>query len=321
VTVADNNVSGQVEEFFHAMGQGTGGQISKNLSVVRNDMGYVHRIGIELQQQDVSNALVQFNDMHDEYNPAQFSFLVSAACCGSAGGSTSPGVNINNNVLFNNVALSSGESYNVGYGIELWGYGSEATDNLLQAAHFANAISMGGFSANPSAGMIAVGNVIQGNVTAPNCEMGGTAPSCTYAGTSTVSPNTGSSTISAQSSGIPTITQSGTTFSITDSAPNTSIWYTTDGSTPVPGVSQLYTGPFFTSTTITVTAVGMWGTGANPPSYAAGYGYIPSTPVTANNLIAVTPPPVVVTPPASVPLSCSTVLTGSTVVTTCSPAQ
>lgn len=313
LTVIDNNVSGQIEEFFHTLAQGTNGQISKNLVIENNDLGFVHRIGIELQQQDVQNAVVQYNDMHDEFNPAQFSFLISAACCGSAGGSTTPGVVINDNVLFNNVALSSGETYNVGYGIELWGFGSQATGNLLQAQHFANAIALGGFSSGPSSGMKATGNTIQGNITAPNCEMGGTAPSCTFAGTSTIAPNTGSSTISAQVSQAPAIWLSNGVFTLDESAANTSVWYTTDGSTPVPGqgTAKLYAAPFQAATTTTVKAVGMWGSGANPYSYASGYGYTTSQVISSTFTVIPPPPP---PPPAPV---CTSVQTGFTLTVTC----
>lgn len=315
LTVADNNVSGQVEEFFHTLAQGTGGQVSKGLTIVRNDMSNVHRIGIELQQQDVSNAVVQYNDMRDEFNPAQFSFLISAACCGAAGGSASPGVVINNNVLFNNVPLSSGETYNVGYGIELWGNGSQATGNLLQAKSFANAIALGGFSSGPSAGLQATGNVIQGNITVPNCEMGGASPNCTYAGASVMSPNTGSSTINAQVSATPQIAQVNGIFTLSVASQNTSIWYTTDGSNPVPGVSQLYTTPFQVSGTTTVKAVGMWGTGANPYSYASGYGYVAS-PAVSSTFTVIPPPP----PPPPAPV-CTSMQTGSTLVITCTGVQ
>jgi hypothetical protein len=289
LTVANNNVSGQIEEFFHTLAQGNGGQISKNLTIVNNDMGYVHRIGIELQQQDVQGAVVKFNDMRDEYNPAQFSFLISAACCGPTGGSTSPGVLIQDNVLFNNVPLSTGESYNVGYGIELWGNGSQATGNLLQSLHFANAIALGGFSGSTSAGLVATNNTIQGNITAPNCEYNG----CQYISGQTVSPNAGSSTISAVSLASPIITLAGNVFTIAGPAAlNSTVWFTTDGTTPVPGqgTSQVYSTSITAASAMTVKAVSMWGTGANPYSYAAGYGYAPS-PVTSAPYTPAPPPP------------------------------
>jgi hypothetical protein len=61
---------------------------------------------------------------------------------------------------------------------------------------------------------------------------------------------------------------------------NTGIWYTTDGSTPVPGAGTakyIASGGTFTlSANTTVKAVGMWGAANQPTSYASGYGYVPS---------------------------------------------
>jgi hypothetical protein len=70
---------------------------------------------------------------------------------------------------------------------------------------------------------------------------------------------------------------------LSDTGPNTGIWYTTDGSLPVPGsgTAQLYTGPFTITNGAVVTAVGMWGAPNQPVSYPAGYGYTPSTAVAA----------------------------------------
>jgi hypothetical protein len=61
---------------------------------------------------------------------------------------------------------------------------------------------------------------------------------------------------------------------------NTGIWYTTDGSTPVPGsgtAKYLASGQTFQLDSAgTVKAVGMWGTPPQPTSYPSGYGFVPS---------------------------------------------
>ena len=66
---------------------------------------------------------------------------------------------------------------------------------------------------------------------------------------------------------------------------NTGIWYTTDGSTPVPGsgTAQYIAsgGTIAVSTTTTVKAVGMWGAQNQPTSYPSGYGYAPSAVISA----------------------------------------
>jgi hypothetical protein len=66
---------------------------------------------------------------------------------------------------------------------------------------------------------------------------------------------------------------------------NTTDWCTTDGSTPSAGggTSIGYTngGSFNITTTKTVKCLGMWGSLNQPYSYASGFGYVPSSVVTA----------------------------------------
>lgn len=68
---------------------------------------------------------------------------------------------------------------------------------------------------------------------------------------------------------------------------NTGVWYTTDGSTPVPGqgtANRLDSGGTFTIAspgTTTVKAVGMWGAANQQASYQSGFGFVPSAVVTA----------------------------------------
>jgi hypothetical protein len=66
---------------------------------------------------------------------------------------------------------------------------------------------------------------------------------------------------------------------------NTGIWYTTDGSTPVPGAGTAQYiqsgGTMNVTATTTVKAVGMWGARNQPTSYPSGLGYVPSAVVSA----------------------------------------
>jgi Chitobiase/beta-hexosaminidase C-terminal domain len=68
------------------------------------------------------------------------------------------------------------------------------------------------------------------------------------------------------------------TVTLADNGLNTSIYYTTDGTTPVPGAgtTRLYTGPITLTETATVKAVGMWGVPPQPVRYTAPYGFAPS---------------------------------------------
>jgi hypothetical protein len=47
------------------------------------------------------------------------------------------------------------------------------------------------------------------------------------------------------------------------------------------GTARYYTGPFTITNTATVKAVGMWGSANQPSSYPSGYGYVPSSVVSA----------------------------------------
>ncbi len=78
------------------------------------------------------------------------------------------------------------------------------------------------------------------------------------------------------------------TITLANPGANTGIWYTTDGSAPVPGsgTARYYTGPFAISSSATVNAVGMWGSIEQPVSYPAGYGYVPSDVVSAHFVAA-----------------------------------
>src|SRR5258708_20753969 len=109
-----------------------------------------------------------------------------------------------------------------------------------------------------------------------------------------------SGAVSAVTSAAPAISPSGgsqtfpVTVTLTDkgstsgavSQGNTGIWYTTDGSNPVPGngtAKYLASGGTFTlSAPATVKAVGMWGALNQPTSYPSGYGFVPSSVVTAS---------------------------------------
>lgn len=232
-----------------------------------------------MQQGDASNQIVQFNDIREPYNPQAFSMGISSACCESSTGSSAGSNTVSSNALLQDSSCSV--SYCWGYGIELWGNQPVSNGNLIQNATGYPSIAFG-----PSISPTAINNILQGSLAGVYCEDGGSPPSCTdVTGTETYTPNTISTTISAKTSGATFISPTSgphsfpLTVSLSGSTdPNITSYYTTDGSSPVPGAgtTQVYSAPFILTGPGTVKAVGMWGAGANPFSYHSGYGYVPS---------------------------------------------
>lgn len=243
LTVQDNNVSGQLEEFFHTLGQsatGTSGSISNGLVIKNNDLPHVHRIPIETQQGDVSNQIIQYNDSYSPYVPSYITSGISNACCIAYTGSTAPATVTSNNVIIEDMTCSF--AYCLGYGIEAWGNQSQFESNLIQSVSEYTTIAFGGYSAaapanGNSTSPVAIGNIVQGPYAGVVCENGGTLPNCTYVtGTPIYSPNSLSSTPSTQTSTRPAISPASGTYTtpqivtVSQSAINTSSYCTTDGS-------------------------------------------------------------------------------------------
>ena len=190
--------------------------------------------------------------------------------------------------------------YGAEWGYEYWGNGSLAQHNLFQG--FLCVAATVGYAG--AAVPVINYNTMQGG------QMSGTANGCVYEGGSGAyltpefndtnlaqsvhTPNSQSATPVSVVSVAPSISpasgaySSPPTVTLTDPGytsstsyvplGNTSIWYTTDGSTPVPGASStlLYTAPFAITLPVTVKAVGMWGVAPQPTSYPGGYGFTPS---------------------------------------------
>ncbi len=254
------------------------GTIDSNVTAQFNDFSNIHRIPWEEQPQVSKNIVFQYNTEHDAYSPFFGSFDVSMACCGSG---TSPGIIGSNNVLVENVP--SPRSY-VAYGIEAWGLGAQYNNNLVQGVNNAIGIAWGfgqgsweinnNYVCGPN--WAKANNFIadegygvkpppsrSGNVTGATCTtQTSVAPTISPAGGSYSSPVTVTLTDAGNTSGLGPLG-------------NTSIYYTTDGSTPTVN-SALYTAPFGVNPGTTVKTIGMWGSGANTKTYPAGYGFVPS---------------------------------------------
>jgi hypothetical protein len=259
------------------------GTLDSNVTAQFNDFSNIHRIPWEEQPQVSSNIVFQYNTEHDAYSPFFGSFDVSMACCGSG---TSPGVVGINNVLIENVP--SPNSY-VAYGIEAWGVGAHYNNNLVEGVNSAIGIAWGygggsweindNYVCGPN--WAKANNFIadEGYGVTPVPTRNGDVTSATCAAQTSVAPTISPASGSFSSAVTVTLTDAGNTSGLGPLG-NTSIYYTTDGSTPTVN-STLYTAPFSVNPGTTVNAIGMWGTGANAKTYPAGYGFVPSSVVTA----------------------------------------
>ena len=298
-----------------------------NCLIQANDISNFHRIAIETQEQGVGGGAAtgtvitfQYNSIHDPYLPGNGTFGISSNNgYQNTPGNNKPSLNTStsndlSNVVIDNVGVAAGSPNSwVGLGIEFWSMDSSSvgSNNLIQG-QWVNSFMVGTDGA-----MTASNNHIQssfgwgGSNTPANCNPytpgsygwwnqerspantpTGTGNQCDFvdgslqtSATPAISPASGS----FSGSQVVTFTDVGNTSGVGPLG-NTGIWYTTDGSTPVPGsgtANYLSTGGTITlTTTTTVKAVGMWGAANQPANYPTGplsgaFGYGPSAVVTA----------------------------------------
>ncbi|HEY3836276.1 MAG TPA: Ig-like domain-containing protein [Bryobacteraceae bacterium] len=261
---------------------GTAQWSSTNTNIQYNDLAGTHRIGLEAQAG--VNLTVDSNDFHDPIKPNAGQWALSLP---------QNATNNKNNILIANTPVSNDQNgqpgFYAGCGIEFWGNGV-AANNLIQGL-FCAGVDWG-FGSSPWS---IVNNAIQ--LTSSTSQIGNEE---NQSNTPSLAGNVTSQSVAAMTSAAPAISPSGgsqkfpLTITVTDQGNtsgagpqgNTGIWYTTDGSTPVPGTGTtkyLASGGTFTlSAAATVKAVGMWGALNQPTSYPAGYGFVPSAVVTAS---------------------------------------
>lgn len=258
-----------------------------------NDFNQIHAAPLEEQPQITQGVVYQYNSEHDWFLPHFHSYGQSFACCAgeSYGQAQAPYLNASNNVVIMNTTPTS-PATNYAYGSEAWGLNATYNNNLYQG------LNTNGHNTAAIAWGYGVPSLISNNTIC------GTAFNQPYivqefsnsgSNTPTITGNvTGAAPCTAKTSVAPTISPAAgsqsypLTVTMTDPGftsgaqplGNHSIYYTTDGSTPTVS-SALYTGPITLSAAATVKAIGMWGSGANATSYPAGYGFVPSSAVSA----------------------------------------
>jgi hypothetical protein len=317
--IYDNYIQNQEQGIkFFECGQTTSTYCYQTgLDVERNTVRGIHRIGLEAQQTptdsgNVANAIFRYNVYMDPKDPTFGSWIWSVPQGGftrtntdsnlfisDCGNATHPNFCAQHNAGPGSVEYwgsnLASANYNltqgtVSRGVQ-WGYGGgnssqcpsgTTSTTCWQALRNACEGSSIGGNGNPGYCVVNEGNQGQNPASPPlvaNTVIAA-SPTTKTANAPTISPATQSFT------GSRIVTRGISQYSSTTSLPqgNQNIWYTTDGSTPVPqaGTAQFYTGPFTITTATTVKAVGMWGGITQPASYTTNYGFAPSAVVSTS---------------------------------------
>ena len=294
----DYNTFNHVEQGVHFLqlaefkpGQPTG--VCLSCSLQYNYIVHYHRIGIEIQTSTPSNPiLVEHNAIVDPIAASWDTFAVSMACCQSGFVQTvnghSPGYIFDDNVLIASLPIGRGGC--PPYGVEFWGTGPQGSNSLIQGT-FCHGYTWGFGSAPWS--------ITHNYICGPNfATKGGYITNQQHQNNPPLqSDNITGTRCLPTASQAPVISPPGGSISgsqvvtLSDDGKNTGIWYTTDGSTPVPGAgtARYYTAPITLTGTTTVKAVGMWGAPNQPVRYPTGFGYVPSSAITASYVLTSSP--------------------------------
>jgi hypothetical protein len=270
-TVSNNIIHYQEEGFKLYEGGSVASQefYDDNLNFTYNDVAFIHRISVEGQQTGNPTQNFNNNDIHDQVNPAWGSWGFSLPETGTN--------NCQNNVLIANLIVSGNTTAGPG-SVEFWGDGS-CSNNLVQG--YWGAAMQYGFGGSPWS---MSNNIIQQlanngyinneeNITCCYPVQTGNIEtqqlSTVTSATPTISVTTGES-----DSVTVTLTDTGATTGGVGAQGNTTIYYTTNGTTPTTSSTVCNPTPGSTSCSFTppagsttVKAIGMWGAINQPKSY------------------------------------------------------
>jgi hypothetical protein len=314
------NTFSHLEEGFHMLNvsfsSGAGTSFCDNCLIQYNYFTSIRRIQVEYQAQIANNPLrIRYNVLgppdYSSANAGQYAF--SLPCCQfgqTFGTETNTYVDASSNIIYDPSPLDA--SHGISWGFEAWGNGGRYDHNLIQG--YVCVGIMWGFGDTE---WTASYNTIQGDIMANgkpcpfNTSLKGNFIGQEFSGDLNANKppknqqwNTLGKSPTAVISAAPTISPASGAQSfplkvkLTDSGyhvepghekdqkgprvpfANTGIWYTTDGSTPVPGKGTAQRlddgGSFILPSAATVKAVGMWGAANQPTSYPRGYGFVPS---------------------------------------------
>ncbi len=281
-TWTNNTVNGQEEGFKIP----PSAAYLAHMTITGNQFVNIHRIAVETQYAVGTSKSTTANNISYNYfgPPLMPCFFTFANSIPMYGGSSPAFISDDNLIIAGQPVACSNYGSGAHYGIamEIWGSGLLVQNNLIEGGPV-QASGYAVFSLGAGSGSTVTNNIACGydanQAGAVGIDISAGAP-IGY----TVTPNTWSLACPEIMIPAPTVSPAGgsygspPTITLSDSRANTTIYYTTDGSTPTVA-STVYTGPFVApALPITIKAIAQWGTGANiGVSFPSGYGYTPSS--------------------------------------------
>ena len=304
--VWNNNTVNLIEEGLKFLEQSGGPQqTSINADVENNNMQGNSRIMIETQQDTNGVATYNHNAFYKPNNPNNGTFELSMP---EFTPSVSPTHSADDNVFISDVPITgeTGPGAHYGIGLELWGAGSIATNNLFQGGNGPESCGAGygctGWNlmvgeaftnANVTGNYFSGADTWSGTVNdvkdAVQYEDGGSSsnPGIVISPNTVVQNSTTIPTVAPTVSPVSSSAASTVTLSDSDTKHRLSIFYTTDGTNPAifgpngaAGSSRIYSEPFTVAAGTIVKAIASWGQGANQGIVFPSFGYVPSAVVT-----------------------------------------